>query len=212
MNLLLRLARAIDALNQWVGRVLLWAIFASVLISAGNALVRKAFSISSNAWLEIQWYLFAWAFLGVAGYTLLHNEHVRIDVIVGRFSRRVQVWIDLVLLLLFFTPVVWMVLDYGWPFFLKAWNDHEMSSNAGGLIRWPVFLAMPVGFTLLALQGVSEFIKRAAYLMGRGPDPGIKAHEKTPEEELAEEIARQRELDSAAALAATAATNQSRGA
>lgn len=206
MPFLLRLSAWIDALNQKIGQLLLWAIFTSVVISASNAIIRKAFSISSNAWLEIQWYLFAWSFLGAAAYTLLHNEHVRIDVISSRFSRRTQVWIDLACYVFMFFPMVWVVMDLSWPLFTKAWHSGEMSSNAGGLVRWPAYLAIPVGFALLAIQGVSECIKRVGFLLGVAPDPAQKAHEKTPEELLAEEIQRQRDAEQAALATSAGST------
>jgi TRAP-type mannitol/chloroaromatic compound transport system permease small subunit len=193
MQPLLKLSRAIDWLNAQVGRVVIWLILASTVISALNAIVRKAFNTSSNAYLEVQWYLFAAAFMLAAGYTLLNGEHVRIDVLNHRLPRRVQVWIDVVGFTFFLTPMCLAVLWFGVPFFLQGYASGEMSSNAGGLIRWPVYLMMPVGFALLLLQGWSELIKRIAFLMGLIEDPAAKKHERTAEEELAEEIRRQRE-------------------
>lgn len=193
MNLLLSLSRLIDALNERVGKLVMWLVLLSALISAGNATVRKVFNMSSNAWLEIQWYLFAAVFLLCAGYTLLHNEHVRIDVVSGRLSKRKQIWIDIIGLVVFLMPLVVLTLWLAVPFFLQGFRSGEMSSNAGGLIRWPVYLMMPLGFALLGLQGLSELIKRVAFLMGLIPDPTLKAIEKTPEEELAEAIRRQAE-------------------
>lgn len=193
MNLLLGLSRLIDALNERVGRLAMWLVLGSVLISAGNAAVRKAFNISSNAWLEIQWYLFAGVFLLCAGYTLLHNEHVRIDVVTSRFSKRTQIWVDVIGLLAFLLPFVSLTVWLALPFFLKGWQSGEMSSNAGGLIRWPVYVLMPVGFILLGLQGLSELIKRIAFLQGRIGDPTLKKTEKSAEEELAEAIRAQAE-------------------
>ncbi len=189
MSILLKLSRLIDALNEFVGRWLAWLVLAAVLISAGNAAVRKVFDTSSNAWLEIQWYLFAAVFLLAAGYTLLRQEHVKIDVVLGRFSRRTQVKVELFGLLVFLLPFVVVVIDLIWPLLVRAYETKEMSSNAGGLIRWPVYALIPIGFALLGLQGVSEVIKRVAFLKGLADDPAKKATRgKTPEEELAAEI------------------------
>jgi TRAP-type mannitol/chloroaromatic compound transport system permease small subunit len=193
MRGLLKLSGAIDWLNAQVGKWVIWLILASTLISAVNALVRKVFNVSSNAYLEVQWYLFAGAFLLAAGYTLLHGEHVKIDVVSSRLTKRKQIWIDIIGFALFLAPMCLIVLWYGIPFFLQGFRSGEMSSNAGGLVRWPVYLLMPVGFTLLLLQGVSEFIKRIAFLQGLIPDPTEKKVAKTPEEELAEELRRQAE-------------------
>jgi TRAP-type mannitol/chloroaromatic compound transport system permease small subunit len=185
---LLQLSRGIDRLTEFVGRWVAWLVLAAVLISAGNATVRKLFNTSSNAWLEVQWYLFAASFLLAAGYTLMRQEHVKIDVIISRFSRSTQVKIEIFGLLFFLMPMSLAVIDLVLPLVLRAYTSGEMSSNAGGLIRWPVFAMVPAGFALLVLQGVSELIKRFAFLQGRAPDPGHKAHERTPEEELAEAI------------------------
>jgi TRAP-type mannitol/chloroaromatic compound transport system permease small subunit len=163
-------------------------ILAATAISAVNAIVRKAFNASSNAYLEVQWYLFAAAFLLAAGYTLLHGEHVKIDVISSHLSKRKQIWIDVIGFIFFLTPVCFAILWFGIPFFLKGFQSGEMSPNAGGLIRWPVYLMMPLGFALLLLQGASELIKRIAFLRGLIEDPTVKKVEKTPEEELAESI------------------------
>jgi TRAP-type mannitol/chloroaromatic compound transport system permease small subunit len=190
MQALLKFSRGVDWLNALVGRYVIWLILASTVISGVNAAVRKAFSISSNAYLEVQWYLFAAAFLLAAGYTLLHGEHVKIDVISSRLSKRAQIWIDVIGFTLFLTPVCLAILYYGTPFFLKGFHSGEMSSNAGGLIRWPVYLMMPLGFFLLLLQGWSELIKRIAFLKGLIEDPTAKKVARTAEEELAQEIAR----------------------
>ena len=190
MRALLGISRAIDGLNGFVGRYVIWLILASTVISGVNAIVRKTFNISSNAYLEVQWYLFAASFLLAAGYTLLQQEHVKIDVIYNKFSKRGQIWIDILGFIFFFMPVCFAVLWYGTPFFLQGYHSNEMSSNAGGLIRWPVYLMIPVGFTLLLLQGVSELIKRIAFLQGLIDDPTAKRQAKSAEEELAEEIAR----------------------
>jgi TRAP-type mannitol/chloroaromatic compound transport system permease small subunit len=188
MQPLLKLSRAIDWLNSQVGKYVIWLIFASTVISAINATVRKVFNTSSNAYLEVQWYLFAGSFLLAAGYTLLNGEHVRIDVLIHRLSKRGQIWIDVLGFIFFLMPVCLAVLWFGIPFFLNAWHSGETSSNPGGLIRWPVYLMMPLGFALLLLQGVSELIKRIAFLMGLIDDPTVKKVVKSPEEELAEAI------------------------
>lgn len=180
------LSRSIDRLSQWLGRWVAWLVLAAVVISAGNAAIRKAFSMSSNAFLEIQWYLFAAVFLLASGYTMLRQEHVRIDVISGRFSKRTQIWIDIVGICCFLFPFIVAVISLSMPLVLKAYNTGEVSSNAGGLIRWPVFALLPIGFVFLGLQGVSELIKRFAFLMGRVPDPTQKSQGKSAEEELAE--------------------------
>ena len=195
MGALLKFSKAVDWLNAQVGRWVIWLILASTVISGVNAVVRKAFNTSSNAYLEVQWYLFAAAFMLAAGYTLLHGEHVKIDVIASRLSKRKQIWIDVIGFAFFLTPMCIVILYYAVPFFLQGYRSGEMSSNAGGLIRWPVYLMMPLGFALLLLQGLSEFIKRVAFLRGLIPDPTVKAQAKTAEEELAEELRRQAEKE-----------------
>ena len=192
MQGLLRLARLIDALNTAIGRTAMWLILVATLVSAGNALMRYSLDLSSNAWLELQWYLFAAVFLLCAPYTLLKNEMVRIDVVAGRLSRRTQVWIDVGGTLFFLLPMALMLTALSWPGFVQAFVREEVSSNAGGLVVWPARLLIPVGFALLALQGVSELIKKLAFLAGVGPDPGAYAPERSAERELAEEIARLR--------------------
>src|SRR6478609_7163668 len=166
MGALLKFSLAVDRLNALVGKWVIWLILGSTVISALNALVRKIFNTSSNAYLEVQWYLFAAAFLLAAGYTLLNGEHVKIDVISSRLSKRSQIWIDVIGFTLFLTPVCLAILWYGTPFFLQGLRSGEMSSNAGGLIRWPVYLMMPLGFGLLLLQGLSELMQRIAFLRG----------------------------------------------
>ena len=188
MQALLKFSKGVDWLNTQIGKYVIWLILASTIISGVNAIVRKAFDISSNAYLEVQWYLFAAAFLLAAGYTLLNGEHVKIDVISGKLSKRAQIWIDVFGYIVFLTPMCLAVLWYGVPFFTRALASGEMSNNAGGLIRWPVYLMMPLGFTLLLLQGLSELIKRLAFLQGLIEDPTAKKIEKTAEEELAESI------------------------
>lgn len=190
MRVLLKFSNAVDWLNRQIGKYAIWLILASTVISGVNALVRKIFNFSSNAFLEVQWYLFAAAFLLAAGYTLLNNEHVKIDVIYSKFSRPKQIWIDIIGFTFFLTPVCLAVLWYSMPFFLKGYHSGEMSNNAGGLIRWPVYALIPLGFSLLMLQGWSELIKRFAFLQGLIEDPGIKRDEKSAEEELAESILR----------------------
>jgi TRAP-type mannitol/chloroaromatic compound transport system permease small subunit len=183
---LLTLSRLIDRVTEWLGRWVAWLVLAAVLISAINAAVRKAFNTSSNAYLEIQWYLFAAVFLLAAGYTLLRQEHVKIDVISGRFSKRTQIWIDIVGLVCFVLPLVWTVIHLSLPLAIRAYEMNEYSSNAGGLIRWPVFALLPLGFFLLGVQAISELIKRIAFLRGLIPDPTQKGQAKSAEEELAE--------------------------
>jgi TRAP-type mannitol/chloroaromatic compound transport system permease small subunit len=174
VSFMLRLSRAIDALNERVGHLVYWLILAAVLVSAGNAIVRYVLDTSSNAWLELQWYLFSAVFLLAAGYTLLHNEHVRIDVIIGQFSPRVRAWIDLLGGVFFLMPMAVVILVLSWPMVEDSYLRREISSDAGGLLRWPVKLLIPAGFLLLVLQGVSEIIKRIAFLLGRIPDPAEK--------------------------------------
>ncbi|RYF36946.1 MAG: TRAP transporter small permease subunit [Comamonadaceae bacterium] len=190
MQVLLKLSRAIDWFTSLVGRWVIWLILASTIISAVNAIVRKVFNTSSNAYLEVQWYLFAASFLIAAGHTLLSGEHVKIDVIYGRLSRRTQNAIDIFGFVVFLLPVCAVVLWFGVPFFLQGLQSGEMSSNAGGLIRWPVYLMIPVGFALLTLQGLSELVKRIAFHQGLIEDPVVRKGEKSAEELLAEEIRR----------------------
>ena len=183
---LLSLSRLIDRMSGWIGRWVAWLVLAAVLISAANAVSRKAFNLSSNAFLEIQWYLFAAVFLLASGYTLLRQEHVKIDVVSGRFSKRTQIWIEIVGICLFLFPFVYMIIKLAMPLVINAYVTNEMSSNAGGLIRWPVFALLPLGLLLLGVQGISELIKRVAFLRGLVPDPSRKLGLKTPAEELAE--------------------------
>jgi TRAP-type mannitol/chloroaromatic compound transport system permease small subunit len=188
MQALLRFSRAVDWLNARVGKYAIWLIFAATVISALNAIVRKLFDTSSNAYLEAQWYLFAWSFLVAAGYTLLHREHVRIDVVNSRLPKTVRVWIDIVGYLLFLTPICVMALYLCTPQAIGKFVSGEMSGNPGGLIRWPVWLALPVGFTLLLLQGWSELIKCIAFLRGAGPDPTGRHSAESDEERLVEAL------------------------
>ena len=190
MRALLKFSNAVDWLNAQIGKYVIWLILASTVISGVNAVIRKVFNMSSNAYLEVQWYLFAAAFLLAAGYTLLHGEHVKIDVLSSKLSKRGQIWIDILGFAFFLTPVCLTILYYGIPFFLQGYRSGEMSGNAGGLIRWPVYAMIPLGFTLLMVQGWSELIKRVAFLKGLIEDPTTKKVEKTAEEELAEAIRR----------------------
>ena len=192
MSSLLSLSRLIDRVSDRVGHTVYWLVLVTVLVSAANAVVRKAFNVSSNAFLEIQWYFFSAIFLFLAGYTLLRNEHVRIDVLAGRFSKRTQAWIDIIGTLFFLLPMAVLFAWLGWPLFVDTFEHHEISTNAGGLIIWPARLLVPIGFALLTLQGISELIKRIAFLRGLIPDPSEKHVEKTLEEELAEEIVKAR--------------------
>lgn len=202
MNILLKFSNAIDGLNRFVGKYAIWLILASTAISAINAIVRKAFNVGSNAYLEVQWYLFAATFLLCAAFTLLNGEHVKIDVIYTRFYKRTQTWIDVFGFTFFLLPFCSAILWFSVPFFLKGLTTGEVSSNAGGLVRWPVYAMMPLGFGLLWLQGLSELIKRVAFLMGLIDDPTEKAIAKTPEEELAQAIAKLAEEKAAKARAA----------
>jgi TRAP-type mannitol/chloroaromatic compound transport system permease small subunit len=171
MTLLLRLSKLIDGLSERIGLAVRWLILIAVVISAGNATVRYLFSTSSNAWLELQWYLFAAVFLLCAPYALLRNEHVRIDVITDKFSHRTRAWIDVFGTVFFLLPMAALIVWLSWPMFLDSFQRGEMSTDAGGLIRWPVKILIPIGFTLLLLQGLSELIKRLAFLQGRIEDP-----------------------------------------
>jgi TRAP-type mannitol/chloroaromatic compound transport system permease small subunit len=188
MHALLKFSKAVDWLNTQIGKYVIWLILGSTVISAVNAAVRKIFNVSSNAYLEVQWYLFAAAFLLASAYTLLNGEHVKIDVIYSRWSKRAQTWIDVFGFAFFLLPFCATILWFGIPFFLKGYHSGEVSSNAGGLILWPVYAMMPLGFALLLLQGLSELIKRVAFLMGLIEDPTHKKVEKTAEEALAEAI------------------------
>jgi TRAP-type mannitol/chloroaromatic compound transport system permease small subunit len=184
VNFLLALSRAIDAVNSRVGHAVYWLILAAVLVSAGNAVSRYLLDLSSNAWLELQWYLFSAVFLLAAGYTLLHNEHVRVDVIFGHLPPRLRAAIDLIGALFFLLPMALVIMVLSWPLFVQSYLLNEYSSDAGGLLRWPVKLLVPIGFLLLSLQGVSEIIKRVAFLLGHIPDPLEKHHNPVAEETL----------------------------
>ncbi len=188
MQGMLSLSRMIDGLSERVGKSVLWLVLAAVLISTVNAILRKAFDIGSNAFLELQWYLFSAVFLLGASYTMLRQGHVKIDVVLSHFSKRTQILVDCFGIIVFLFPFCYKVISLVWPLVTQAYISGEMSENAGGLIRWPVYALVPLGFTLLWLQGFSELIKRIGYLQGLCPDPTHIAQEKTAEEELAEEI------------------------
>lgn len=180
----MKLSGLIDGLTGRVAGLVSWALLIAVLICAGNALVRYGFNYSSNGWLEVQWYLYAAVFMLASAHTLRRDEHVRIDVVVGRFSKRTQVWVDLLGYLLFLLPVCLLVLWHGIPFAMISLHSAEMSSNAGGLIVWPAKLLIPAGFVLLVLQGISEIIKRIAFLSGRSDGREFAKHVSTPQDEI----------------------------
>jgi TRAP-type mannitol/chloroaromatic compound transport system permease small subunit len=197
MKLLLSISQFIDAITDRIGKLAMWLVLATTLISAGNAIIRKVFGTSSNAWLEIQWYLFAAVFMLGSGYAFLKNAHVRIDFVSSRFSARTRNWVDIGGILVFVVPLCVLMIYEGWPLFTQALASGEMSSNAGGLIRWPIYALIPFGFGLLMLQSASELIKRLAFLKGHGPD--VLAHDGPTDEELlaqqllAEEEARRKQ-------------------
>ena len=171
MSALLKVSRAIDAVNLRIGKWVAWLIVLAVFISAGNAVSRKAFDLSSNAWLELQWYLFSAVFLLCASWTLMANEHIRIDILNNMLPKRAQNWIDVFGHIFFLLPFAFVIVWTGWPFFLASWEINEQSGSAGGLVVWPVKALVPLGFALLFLQGISELIKRIAVMRGMIPDP-----------------------------------------
>ena len=185
MNALLKLSRRIDALTERVGQAALWLVLVVVLVSALNAVMRYTIDYSSNAFLEIQWYLFGLIFLSCGGYTFLRNEHVRIDLISGHFSKRGQTWIDIFGIIFFLMPMAIAIMVLSWPVFIHAIESSEMSNSAGGLIVWPARLMIPAGFFLLIVQAISELIKRVGFLQGLCPDPTTKREALSDEEELA---------------------------
>ena len=195
MRAFLKFSNLIDSLNNLVGRWVSWLTLVAVLVSSGNATVRYLFDNSSNAWLELQWYLFTAIVLLCGGYALLHHQHVRIDVIYTRFTRRTQLYIDVFGTLFFLLPMAILITYLSWPVFMNAFVHHEMSSNAGGLVIWPARLLFPVGFFLLTLQGISELIKRVAILQGKIPDHASDDEGPTAEEDLARAIAEAREAE-----------------
>jgi TRAP-type mannitol/chloroaromatic compound transport system permease small subunit len=186
---LLKLSGAIDRINELVGKLVMWLVLGAVLISAGNAILRKAFNIGSNAWLEIQWYLFAGVFMLGVGYVMLKNAHVRIDFISSKLSKRTNAIIDSIGIVIFTIPLSIILIDLGWPLFYRAFQTGEMSQNAGGLIRWPALMLIPLGFTILLLQAISELIKRVGFLSGHRDEPFSVEDGKSDEEKLAEELA-----------------------
>jgi TRAP-type mannitol/chloroaromatic compound transport system permease small subunit len=186
---LLKLSKLIDSVNEWIGKLTMWLVLGAVVISAGNATLRKAFNIGSNAWLEIQWYLFAAVFMLGVGYVMLRNAHVRIDFISGKLSKRTNAIIDAVGIVVFTIPLAIIMINLGWPLFERAWSTGEMSQNAGGLIRWPVWMLLPLGFGILLLQASSELIKRIAFLTGHRSEPFSEADTRSEEERLADELA-----------------------
>jgi TRAP-type mannitol/chloroaromatic compound transport system permease small subunit len=190
MQGLLKLSGFIDAMTERIGKSVLWLVLFAVVISAVNAVVRKAFNMSSNAFLEVQWYLFSAVFLLGSSYTMLRQGHVKIDVVIGRFSKRTQTMVECFGIVFFLFPFCYKIISLVWPLVTQAYATGEMSENAGGLIRWPVYALIPIGFALLWIQGISELIKRVGFLQGACPDPTHISQEKTAEEELAEEIKR----------------------
>jgi TRAP-type mannitol/chloroaromatic compound transport system permease small subunit len=188
MRALLKLSGLIDAINEGIGKIIMWLVLAAVLISAGNAVMRKAFDVGSNAFLEIQWYLFAAVFMLGSGYVFLRNGHVRIDFISSKLSKRTNAIIDILGIVIFTIPLSLILIKLSWPVFERAWVSGEMSQNAGGLIRWPVFFLVPAGFTILAFQCVSELIKRVAFLTGHRNEPFSDVAEKSDEQLLLEEL------------------------
>jgi TRAP-type mannitol/chloroaromatic compound transport system permease small subunit len=189
VSALLKLSSLIDALSEALGKLIMWLVLAAVVISAGNAAMRKAFDIGSNSFLEIQWYLFSAVFMLGVGYVFLKNGHVRIDFISSRLSKRTNAIIDILGIVCFTIPLSIILINLSWPVFERAWTSGEMSQNAGGLIRWPVMLLIPTGFSLLVLQCLSELIKRVAFLTGARSEPFSVEHEKSAEELLIEELA-----------------------
>ena len=189
MDALLKLSARVDAVSNLIGKLIRWLVLASVLISAGNAIIRKAFNISSNAFLEIQWYLFAGVFLLGSGFAFMRNVHVRIDFISSKLSKRTNTVIDILGIVIFIIPLCLIMVWLSWPLFSTALATGEMSQNAGGLIRWPAYLLMPLGFGLLFVQALSELVKRIAYLKGLRDEPMSVEAVKSDEEILAEELA-----------------------
>lgn len=199
MKFFLTLSKLIDTINEKVGQAVIWLTLVVVMVSATNAVIRKIFNVSSNAWLELQWYLFGAIFLLAAGYTFLRNEHVRVDVLSQSFSKRTQIMIEIFGVIFFLFPACILIFWLSLPFFYQSLVLNELSSNTGGLIRWPAKLLIPVGFGLLILAGLSHLIKCVGFLMGRCPDPTARPKGKSAEEELAEEILRMAEQDAGTA-------------
>jgi len=191
LDALLKLSAAVDAITNLIGKLIRWLVLGSVLISAGNAIIRKIFNISSNGFLEIQWYLFAGVFLLGSGFAFMRNVHVRIDFISSKLSKRTNTIIDILGIIVFIVPLCLMMVWLSWPLFSNALATGEMSQNAGGLIRWPAYLLMPLGFGLLLVQALSELVKRFAFLKGLRDEPMSVEAVKSDEEILAEELAAQ---------------------
>lgn len=204
MSALLSLSRLIDAISLGLGKLVMWLILASTVISAGNAVARKAFNFGSNALLEVQWYLFAAVFMLGVGYVMLKNDHVRIDFIASKFSKRTNAIIDAIGIVVFTIPLALIMIDLAWPYFYRTYVSGEMSQNAGGLIRWPVVALIPLGFGVLLLQAISELIKRVGFLTGHRDQPFSVAHDKTTDELFAEEMAAEFEAEAEAARALAA--------
>jgi TRAP-type mannitol/chloroaromatic compound transport system permease small subunit len=200
MNTLLAFSRGVDWFTERLGRILFWLLLAAVLISTLNALARYGLGMASNAWLEMQWYLFAAIFMLGAGYVFLHDQHVRIDVLAHRLSRKTQVWIDVVGIAIFLIPLCLFIIWSSWPPVARSIDTWEISVSPGGLLRWPLYILVPIGFALLALQSLSELFKRVAYLCGRAPDPHARP-ELSQEEKLLEELKREREQQARSAKA-----------
>jgi TRAP-type mannitol/chloroaromatic compound transport system permease small subunit len=194
MQSLLALSRGIDAITEKLGRALCWLLLAAVVVSTVNAITRKAFNLSSNAYLEAQWYLFAVTFMLGAGYVFLHDQHVRIDVLSSKLKRTTQIKIDVIGIIFFLLPLCVFVVWTSLPSVMTAIQTKEVSASPGGLIRWPLYMLVPVGFSLLAIQSLSELFKRVAFLTGHGPDPHAKP-EKTEEEKLVEELQHELEME-----------------
>lgn len=194
MKVLLKFSGFIDAITEFIGKSVMWLVLAMTLISAFNAVMRYTINYSSNAWLEVQWYLFAAIFTLMAGYALLKNAHIRIDLIAGKLSHKKQAWIDILGFIFFLVPVVVGILYLSLPLVLDSINSGEISPSPGGLTRWPVKILLPIGFFFLALQGLSEMIKKIGFLTGHVPDPYAHHEVMTEEEKLAAEIKAQQEL------------------
>jgi TRAP-type mannitol/chloroaromatic compound transport system permease small subunit len=194
MQSLLALCRGIDAITEKLGRALCWLLLAAVVISTVNAITRKAFNLSSNTYLEAQWYLFAVTFMLGAGYVFLHDQHVRIDVLSSKLKRTTQIKIDVFGIIFFLLPLCVFVVWTSLPSVMTAIQTKEVSASPGGLIRWPLYILVPVGFSLLAIQSLSELVKRVAFLTGHGPDPHAKP-EKTDEEILLQELQHELEME-----------------
>ena len=202
MQALLKLSKLIDNITLLIGKGLVWIILLVTIISATNAVVRKAFNYSSNAFLEVQWYLFAAVFMLGAGYVFLKNAHVRIDFVYGRLSLKAQALIDVIGIVLFLAPFCYLMIVLGWPIFSRAWVSGEMSQNAGGLIRWPAYGVIPLGFALLLMQGVSELIKRIAFMLDLIPTATSEDQVESDEEKLARELLEETDRKHAAKVGA----------